>query len=67
MPFLGMIVGFDHDDESVFAEIEDFITCTSSPIAGISLINAPRNTPLIIILSRRQRPNHAGPLHPSAY
>jgi radical SAM superfamily enzyme YgiQ (UPF0313 family) len=55
MPFLGMIVGFDHDDESVFAEIEDFITCTSSPIAGISLLNAPRNTPLYKRLEKENR------------
>lgn len=46
MPFLGMIVGFDHDDEKVFEEIYQFISETSSPIAGISLLNAPRNTPL---------------------
>ena len=46
MPFLGMIVGFDHDDESVFAELDDFFTRTSSPIVGISLLNAPRHTPL---------------------
>ncbi len=46
MPFLGMIVGFDHDDESVFDELYDFFTRTSSPIVGISLLNAPRHTPL---------------------
>jgi radical SAM superfamily enzyme YgiQ (UPF0313 family) len=46
MPFLGMIVGFDHDDESVFDELYDFIARTNSPIAGISLLNAPRHTPL---------------------
>ena len=46
MPFLGMIVGFDHDDESVFEELDLFFTRTQSPIAGISLLNAPRNTPL---------------------
>ena len=46
MPFLGMIVGFDHDDESVFNELYDFIARTNSPIAGISLLNAPRHTPL---------------------
>lgn len=46
MPFLGIIVGFDHDDESVFDELDSFFTSTQSPIAGISLLNAPRNTPL---------------------
>jgi len=46
VPFIGLIVGFDHDDESVFAELEDFLNQTDSPIAGISLLNAPRHTPL---------------------
>ena len=46
MPFLGMIVGFDHDDASIFEELERFFIRTRSPIAGISLLNAPRNTPL---------------------
>jgi radical SAM superfamily enzyme YgiQ (UPF0313 family) len=55
MPFLGMIVGFDNDDESVFAELEDFITRTNSPIAGISLLNAPRNTPLYKRMEKENR------------
>jgi len=55
MPFLGMIVGFDHDDVSVFAELDDFITRTNSPIAGISLLNAPRNTPLYKRLEKENR------------
>ena len=46
MPFLGMIVGFDHDDESVFDELYEFFTRTNSPIVGISLLNAPKHTPL---------------------
>jgi radical SAM superfamily enzyme YgiQ (UPF0313 family) len=46
MPFIGMIVGFDHDTSSVFREIEDFLDATSSPIASISILNAPKNTPL---------------------
>jgi len=55
MPFLGMIVGFDHDDESVFNELYDFIARTNSPIAGISLLNAPRHTPLYQRLEKEGR------------
>jgi radical SAM superfamily enzyme YgiQ (UPF0313 family) len=46
MPFLGMIVGFDHDTPGVFKEIEAFLDKTSSPFASISVLNAPNNTPL---------------------
>ena len=46
VPFIGLIVGFDHDDEGVFAELEQFLVATDSPIAGISLLNAPRHTTL---------------------
>lgn len=46
MPFLGMIVGFDHDSPAVFQEIEDFLNKTASPFASISVLNAPTNTPL---------------------
>jgi radical SAM superfamily enzyme YgiQ (UPF0313 family) len=46
VPFIGMIAGFDHDTSSVFHEIEDFLDTTSSPIASISVLNAPKNTPL---------------------
>ncbi|HOI74257.1 MAG TPA: radical SAM protein [Syntrophales bacterium] len=46
LPFLGMIVGFDHDAPSVFREIEDFLEATSSPFASISILNAPNGTPL---------------------
>ena len=55
MPFLGMIVGFDHDDESVFNELYDFIARTNSPIVGISLLNAPRHTPLYHRLEKEGR------------
>ena len=55
MPFLGMIVGFDHDDENVFNELYDFIARTNSPIAGISLLNAPRHTPLYQRLEKEGR------------
>lgn len=46
VPFLGLIVGFDHDTPAVFKEIEDFLDRTASPIASISVLNAPNNTPL---------------------
>lgn len=46
VPFIGLIVGFDNDDESVFAELENFLIATDSPIAGIGLLNAPRHTTL---------------------
>ena len=46
MPFIGMIVGFDHDTPAVFKEIEDFLDETASPFASISVLNAPNHTPL---------------------
>lgn len=46
VPFVGLIVGFDHDDASIFQELEAFLEATDIPIAGVSLLNAPRNTPL---------------------
>ena len=46
MPFLGMIVGFDHDTPAVFGDIESFLEETGSPIASISVLNAPRHTEL---------------------
>jgi radical SAM superfamily enzyme YgiQ (UPF0313 family) len=55
MPFLGMIVGFDHDDERIFGELDDFFTRTHSPIVGISLLNAPRHTPLYQRLEKENR------------
>jgi hypothetical protein len=55
VPFLGLIVGFDHDDLSVFDELYDLIDGTASPIAGISLLNAPRNTPLFKRLEKEGR------------
>jgi hypothetical protein len=46
MPFLGMIVGFDHDTTAVFSDMEEFLDETGSPIASISVLNAPKNTAL---------------------
>jgi radical SAM superfamily enzyme YgiQ (UPF0313 family) len=55
VPFLGLILGFDGDDRTVFDEMYSFIDGTASPIAGISLLNAPRHTPLHERLSREGR------------
>ncbi len=46
IPFIGMIVGFDHDTPEVFADVEKYLEDTASPIASISVLNAPKNTPL---------------------
>jgi len=46
LPFIGLIVGFDHDDEATFDEIERFLDETASPIASLSVLNAPEGTPL---------------------
>jgi hypothetical protein len=55
MPFIGMIVGFDHDTPAVFQEIEDFLDKTASPFASISVLNAPNNTPLYERMKREGR------------
>ena len=55
VPFLGLVVGFDHDDISVFDELYRFIEDTSSPIACISLLNAPKNTRLFDRLKQEGR------------
>lgn len=46
LPFLGLIVGFDHDDADTFDELEQFLNDTGSPIASVSVLTAPDNTPL---------------------
>lgn len=46
LPFLGLIVGFDHDDPQTFDELEQFLNDTGSPIASVSVLTAPDNTPL---------------------
>ncbi|MHC4270476.1 MAG: B12-binding domain-containing radical SAM protein [Planctomycetota bacterium] len=46
IPFIGLIVGFDNDDLTIFEDLYQFIEKTYSPIAGISLLNAPNKTPL---------------------
>lgn len=54
-PFLGMIVGFDHDTPEVFGEIEEFLNKTASPIASISVLNAPKNTVLYERMKKKDR------------
>ena len=54
VPFVGMIVGFDHDTPAVFGEIERFLAATATPIASISVLNAPKNTALY----RRMQAEH---------
>ena len=46
LPFIGMMVGFDHDDEHTFDEIEAFLDDTGSPLCSISMLTAPDGTPL---------------------
>ncbi len=46
LPFIGMMVGFDHDDAETFNEIEAFLEETGSPLCSISLLTAPDGTPL---------------------
>jgi radical SAM superfamily enzyme YgiQ (UPF0313 family) len=46
LPFIGFIVGFDHDDTSSFDELEQFMQETASPITSLSILNAPENTAL---------------------
>lgn len=55
VPFIGLIVGFDNDDENVFEELEHFLIATDSPIVGISLLNAPRHTTLYERLKKEER------------
>ena len=46
IPFIGLIVGFDNDDKSIFNDLYHFVKNTNSPVAGISILNAPKHTPL---------------------
>ena len=57
IPFVGLIVGFDSDDSSTFVELEDFLNETTSPIASISVLNAPENTALYQRMKKAGRIN----------
>ena len=55
IPFIGLIVGFDNDDLTIFEDLYQFIEDTNNPIAGISLLNAPKKTPLYERLKKEGR------------
>jgi len=55
LPFIGLIVGFDNDDESTFEEMERFLTDTGSPLASISVLNAPEGTRLYERMAQQGR------------
>ncbi len=55
LPFVGLIVGFDNDDEQVFDELDGFIERTPAPVVGISLLNAPKHTALYERLRKENR------------
>jgi pyruvate-formate lyase-activating enzyme len=55
LPFIGLIVGFDADDDDSFDEIERFLDQTGSPIASLSVLNAPEGTPLHTRLTKAGR------------
>ena len=55
IPFIGLIVGFDHDDENTFDEIKTFLDETGSPIASISVLNAPEGTTLYNRMKEQDR------------
>jgi radical SAM superfamily enzyme YgiQ (UPF0313 family) len=57
IPFVGLIVGFDNDDSSTFGELRDFLNSTASPIASISILNAPENTVLYQRMEKAGRIN----------
>jgi len=57
LPFIGLIVGFDHDDKSTFNELEQFLNETGSPLASITILNAPKNTTLYDRMKKQNRLN----------
>ncbi|MBN1531799.1 MAG: B12-binding domain-containing radical SAM protein, partial [Spirochaetes bacterium] len=46
LPFVGLIVGFDHDDQDTFGELERYIEATCTPFASITVLSAPEHTVL---------------------
>jgi len=52
---LGVIVGFDADDEAIFDELHQFIEETDSLLVGSGLLNAPPGTPLHARLEQEGR------------
>ena len=56
----GMIVGFDNDDETVFALQRDFIRDSRIGLAMVNILNALPKTPLFARLSKEGRLRNAG-------
>jgi len=46
VPFVGLVVGFDHDDVQIFDEMYRFVEETNVPVVSLSVLNAPKGTPL---------------------
>jgi radical SAM superfamily enzyme YgiQ (UPF0313 family) len=55
VPFVGLVVGFDHDDQAIFDEIYQFVEDTNCPVVSLSLLNAPKGTPLFERLEQQGR------------
>lgn len=55
MVWAGMIVGFDHDDETIFDEQESFLEEAGIPVAMVGMLNAPPRTPLYARLQAEGR------------
>lgn len=55
LPFVGLIVGFDHDDEKTFGELERYIEATNTPFSSISILGAPEHTVLYDRLMKQGR------------
>ena len=55
VPFMGLVVGFDHDDQSIFDDIYQFVEDTNCPVVSLSLLNAPKGTPLFERLEKEGR------------
>jgi radical SAM superfamily enzyme YgiQ (UPF0313 family) len=55
MVLCGMIVGFDHDDTTIFARQAAFIDTLPVPLVSLSLLVAPTATPLFARMQREGR------------
>ena len=55
VPLVGLVVGFDHDDASVFEDIYRFLEDAAIPIASLGVLNAPKGTPLYERLEKEGR------------
>jgi radical SAM superfamily enzyme YgiQ (UPF0313 family) len=55
MIWAGMIVGFDHDDVSIFEEQAKFLDDAGVAVAMVGMLNAPPKTPLFTRLMKEGR------------